>query len=642
MSISMTAWLAYAAPLAGCVLIALLGFGGERVPRRVASWIACGVMLVAFVLSLIVFVRLHGLDEESRSIHSVAWTWMQSGDLHVDNSILVDQLSAVMLLVVTGVGFLIHVYSVGYMHGDLEERRYFAYLNLFVFSMLILVLAANFVILLVGWGMVGLSSYLLIGFWHQKPSAVAAAKKAFIMNAVGDVGLAIGIFMIFRELGTVDYIEVFGDRAQLGVDTSTINWICGLLLIGGLAKSAQLPLHTWLPDAMEGPTPVSALIHAATMVTAGVYLIARMNPLYSYAPTIQHVIVAIGVAGLLMAGLTALTQTDIKRIIAFSTMSQIAYMFVGVGLGAYWTGIFHLTTHAFFKALLFMGAGVVIHALADEQDIRKMGGLQQWLPRTAICMWIGTLALAGVFPLSGGISKDAILASGLELGGFWGMLAFIGGVVGALLTGLYASRLMFVVFRGPPSEYAAEHAPHHTEHGEGPRSMMIPVYILTVLAAVAGVVQIPGVTHLFSDWLEPIVYGGVPMLEPSTSNDWIATVVATSAGLIGILAAARIWGKGRTTPVPFPRPLAILSERKFFWDELYYYAFYVPAVWLSVTLRRTVEQAVLLLAPDARGSLAVRTGRAFAVVQTGLVRVYALVFALGVAGLVFYFMVQAA
>jgi NADH-quinone oxidoreductase subunit L len=257
-------------------------------------------------------------------------------------------------------------------------------------------------------------------------------------------------------------------------------------------------------------------------------------------------------------------------------------------------------------------------------------------------MWIGTLALAGVFPLSGGISKDAILASGLELGGFWGMLAFIGGVVGALLTGLYASRLMFVVFRGPPSEYAAEHAPHHTEHGEGPRSMMIPVYILTVLAAVAGVVQIPGVTHLFSDWLEPIVYGGVPMLEPSTSNDWIATIVATSAGLIGILVAARIWGKGRTTPVPFPRSLAILSERKFFWDELYHYAFYVPAVWLSVTLRRTIEQSVLLLAPDALGALAGRAGRTFAVVQNGLVRIYALAFALGVAGLVFYFMVQAA
>ena len=642
MSISMAAWFAYALPLAGCVVIALLGFGGERVPRRAAAWIANLVMLAAFLFSLVVFVRLHALEDASRSIHSVAWTWLQSGTLHVDNSILVDQLSAVMLLVVTGVGFLIHLYSVGYMHGDLEERRYFAYLNLFVFSMLILVLAANFVVLLVGWGMVGLSSYLLIGFWHQKPSAVAAAKKAFVMNAVGDVGLAIGIFMIFRELGTVDYIEVFGARAQLGVDTSTINWICGLLLIGGLAKSAQLPLHTWLPDAMEGPTPVSALIHAATMVTAGVYLIARMNPLYSYAPAIQHVIVAIGVAGLLMAGLTALTQTDIKRIIAFSTMSQIAYMFVGVGLGAYWTGIFHLTTHSFFKALLFMGAGVVIHALADEQDIRKMGGLQQWLPRTALCMWIGTFALAGVFPLSGGISKDAILASGLEVGGFWGTLAFVGGTAGALLTGLYASRLMFVVFRGPPSEHAAHHAPHHTEHGEAPRSMLIPVYILTALTVVAGLLQFPGLTHFFSDWLEPVVYGGVPMLEPSTSNDWIATAVATAAGSIGILAAARIWGKGRTAPVAFPRSLAILSERRFFWDELYHYTFYVPAVWLSELLRRTIEQSVLLRAPDAIGSLAGRAGRTFAVVQSGLVRIYALVFALGVAGLVFYFMVQAA
>ena len=345
-----------------------------------------------------------------------------------------------------------------------------------------------------------------------------------------------------------------------------------------------------------------------------------------------------------MAGLIALTQTDIKRIIAFSTMSQIAYMFVGVGLGAYWTGIFHLTTHAFFKALLFMGAGVVIHALSDEQDIRKMGGMQKWLPRTAVCMWIGTFALAGVFPLSGGISKDTILASGLELGGFWGYLAFIGGAVGALLTGLYASRLMFVVFRGEPSEYAAEHAPHHTEHGEGPRTMLIPVYILTVLAAVAGLLQFPGVTHAFESWLEPIVYGGVPMLVPSDSNDWIATGVATGAGVIGILAASRIWGRGRrTAPVAFPRSLAIISERRFFWDELYHYAFYVPAVWLSDDPAPHASSSRCCCSRPTRSARsASRAGRTFAVVQTGLVRIYALVFALGVAGLVFYFMVQAA
>jgi NADH-quinone oxidoreductase subunit L len=258
-------------------------------------------------------------------------------------------------------------------------------------------------------------------------------------------------------------------------------------------------------------------------------------------------------------------------------------------------------------------------------------------------MWIGTFALAGVFPLSGGISKDTILASGLELGGFWGYLAFVGGAVGALLTGLYASRLMFVVFRGEPSEYAAEHAPHHTEHGEGPRTMLIPVYILTVLAAVGGLLQFPSVTHAFESWLEPVVYGGVPMLVPSDANDWIATGVATAAGVIGILVASRIWGRGRrTAPVAFPRSLAVISERRFFWDELYHYAFYVPAVWLSNVLRRTLEQSVLLLAPDALGALASRAGRTFAVVQTGLVRVYALAFALGVAGLVFYFMVQAA
>ena len=420
-----------------------------------------------------------------------------------------------------------------------------------------------------------------------------------------------------------------------------MNWICLLLLIGGLAKSAQLPLHTWLPDAMEGPTPVSALIHAATMVTAGVYLIARMNPLYSYAPDIQHLIVAIGVIGLLMAGLTALSQTDIKRIIAFSTMSQIAYMFVGVGLGAYWTGIFHLTTHAFFKALLFMGAGVVIHVLADEQDIRQMGGMQKWLPRTALCMWIGTLALAGVFPLSGGISKDTILACGLQLGGFWGYLAFVGGALGALLTGLYASRLMFVVFRGEPSEYAAHHAPHHTEHGEGPRTMLIPVYILTVLSAIAGFLQFPGVTHFFSELARADRLRRRADARPEHANDWIATVVGTAAGLTGILAASRIW-RTRTSSIRVPRALAVISERRFFWDDLYDVVFYRPAAWTATTLQRTIEADIFLELPDALGSLASRSGRAFAAVQTGLVRVYALAFALGVGVLVFYFMVQAA
>jgi NADH-quinone oxidoreductase subunit L len=639
MSIATTAWIAYVSPLVGCVLLALFG---TRLPQRLAGILASLAMAFAFSMATCVFVRLDNRAEDARSIHDTLWTWLSAGSFRVNMDILVDPLSATMLMIVTGVGFLIHVYSIGYMKGDPEERRFFAYLNLFVFSMLILVLAGNFVLLLAGWGMVGLSSYLLIGFWHRKPSAVAAAKKAFVMNAIGDVGLALGIFLIFRELGTVDYLEVFDHHDRLGFDTSTMNWICALLLVGGLAKSAQLPLHTWLPDAMEGPTPVSALIHAATMVTAGVYLIARMNPLFSYAPNIQHLIVAIGVAGLLMAGLTALAQTDIKRIIAFSTMSQIAYMFVGVGLGAYWTGIYHLTTHAFFKALLFMGAGVVIHALDDEQDIRKMGGMRAWLPKTYICMWIGTLALAGFPLISSAASKDSILAAGLEVGGTWGTIAFAGGVAGALLTGIYASRLMFVVFHGQATEAAAHDAEHHTEHGEGPATMMWPVYILAALTFVAGALQFPDLTHHVSDWLAPITYGAPAMVEASSSNEWIATVAGSLAGMVGIGVAFAIWAGGRRTPVPVPRALAVIAERRFFWDELYNAVFYVPAVWLANALRRFVERPIFIGIPDGLGALAGIVSRSTAGLAGGVVRLYALVFALGVGALVLYFMLQAA
>jgi NADH-quinone oxidoreductase subunit L len=526
------------------------------------------------------------------------------------------------------------------MHADQEERRYFAYLNLFVFSMLVLVLSANFVLLLAGWGLVGLSSYLLIGFWHERPEAVAAAKKAFIMNAVGDAGMALGIFLIFKHLHTVDYLQVFALHGKLGVDTSTINWICFLLLIGALAKSAQLPLHTWLPDAMEGPTPVSALIHAATMVTAGVYLIARMSPLYQNAHDIDHLIVVIGCAGLLMAGYVALSQTDIKRVIAYSTMSQIAYMFVGVGLTAYSASMYHLVTHAFFKALLFLGAGVVIHALAGEQDIRRMGGMSRFLPRTYICMWVGTIALVGIFPLSGSMSKDLILSAGLEAGGSWGHLAFVCGVIGALITGIYAFRLLFLTFRGEPSEFAAGEAPHHVAHGEAPWTMMWPVYILAVLAAIAGALHFPGETHYITTWLDGIVYHGVPPLDSSTSKDWIATIVANIAGLAGAFVAWRLYWNGRTKPVQVPHVLRVLSERKFFFDEIYQAAFYVPMSAGSRALGRFVERPVFLDSVDGVGSLTQLLARTIAVVQTGVVRLYALVFALGVAGLVLYFMVQ--
>ena len=486
-------------------------------PRAAAGWIASLVMLAAFACSVGAFILLWDKPEDERVVSDTLYTWLSAGEFRVEMNILFDPLSAVMLLVVTGVGFLIHVYSIGYMRGDPEERRFFAYLNLFVFSMLLLVLAGNFVLLLAGWGLVGLSSYLLIGYWHQRKSAVDAAKKAFVMNAIGDIGLAIGIFLIFRELGTVDYLQVFAGRDVLGDDSTITNWVCVLLLIGALAKSAQVPLHTWLPDAMEGPTPVSALIHAATMVTAGVYLIARMNPLFFYAPSISDAVVVIGVIGLLMAGLIAIVQTDIKRIIAYSTMSQIAYMFVGVGLGAYWAGMFHLVTHAFFKALLFMGAGIVIHVLSDEQDVRRMGGLRAYLPKTYICMWIGTLALVGIFPLSGGFSKDAIIGSGIA-GGHVGRLAR---VRRRRLRRLPDRRL-----RLPPAVpglprpavgvRGGRGAEAHGSTARGPGTMLWPVYILAVLTAVAGVLQVPGATHYFSDWLEAMP--AIPldgMLEPT-------------------------------------------------------------------------------------------------------------------------------
>jgi NADH-quinone oxidoreductase subunit L len=392
---------------------------------------------------------------------------------------------------------------------------------------------------------------------------------------------------------------------------------------------------------MEGPTPVSALIHAATMVTAGVYLIARMNPLYSYAPDIQHLIVAIGVAGLLMAGFIALSQTDIKRVIAYSTMSQIAYMFVGVGLGAYWSGIYHLVTHAFFKALLFMAAGVVIHALADEQDIRRMGGMRRYLPRTYVCTIVGTLALAGILPFSGGFSKDAIIASGLQLGGFWGWLAFLGGLLGALVTGIYAFRLLFLVFHGEPSAYAAEHAPHHTEHGEGPVTMLVPVYVLAALAAVGGILGIPGVTSSIESFLAPTVYGAPEMLRPTSAQDWLTTVIAVAAGLAGAGVAFRLYGAGRTERVEVPSGLRILSERKLFFDELYDLAFYKPAALLARGLRDLVERPVFLLPVDALAPVFRTVARGVSAVQTGAVRIYALLFAVGVATLVVYFMAQA-
>src|SRR6266511_493758 len=438
------AWICLLSPLAAAGLIAL---AGERISRRSAGYLATLSCFVAFGGAVATFIGLLGRDGEQRSIVSTAWTWISGGSYRSGFEVMIDPLSVFMMLIVSGVGALIIAYSIGYMDGDNEERRYFAYMALFVFSMLLLVQGGNLVLLLAGWGMVGLSSYLLIGFWHERPSAIAAAKKAFVMNAIGDATMALALFVVIQRTGTL----AFGALGDVH-GSWTVNLIALGLLGGAVAKSAQLPLQTWLPDAMEGPTPVSALIHAATMVTAGVYLIVRTHVVFEAAPKVQDLAAGLGAATLLLAGLIALVQVDIKRVIAYSTMSQIGYMFLGAGLGAYANGMFHLMTHAFFKALLFMAAGIVIHALAGEQDMRRMGGLRSYLPRTYAAFLIGGLALTGIPPLSGFFSKDSILASALAAGTY-GQILFVAGLAGTFLTGLYTFRMLFIVFGGEPSPY---------------------------------------------------------------------------------------------------------------------------------------------------------------------------------------------
>src|SRR5712692_8787448 len=446
------AWICLLSPLAAAGLITL---EGDRISRRVAGYVATLSCFVAFGGAVASFVGLLERAPDQRSVVSTGWTWISGGSYRSGFEVMIDPLSVFMMLVVAGVGALIVAYSIGYMDGDNEERRYFAYMALFVFSMLLLVQGGNLLLLLAGWGMVGLSSYLLIGFWHERPSAIAAAKKAFLMNAIGDATMALALFLLIKKAGSVEF-GILG-----GQYSSTVATLVALGLLGGaVAKSAQLPLQTWLPDAMEGPTPVSALIHAATMVTAGVYLIVRTHALF---------------------------QVDIKRVIAYSTMSQIGYMFLGAGLGAYSNGMFHLMTHAFFKALLFLAAGIVIHSLADEQDMRKMGGLRRLLPGTYRASLIGSLALVGIFPFAGFFSKDSILAAAMAHGTY-GYILWVAGLTGTFLTGLYTFRLFFIVFGGEPSAFVREHF-HALKRDVVGVSMGGSVAVLAVLSLFGGWIQ---------------------------------------------------------------------------------------------------------------------------------------------------------
>jgi NADH-quinone oxidoreductase subunit L len=600
-----TLWLIPAFPLAGALLNMV--FGG-LVGRR-AHWIAVPALGGSFLAACAVFAEVWS----GRTIETTLFRWIVAGDFETSVSAYVDPLAGVMLLVITGVGFLIHLYSVGYMHDDEGYARYFAYLNLFVFSMTMLVLASNFLLLYVFWEAVGLCSYLLIGFWYERPSAAQAGKKAFIVNRVGDFGFGLGIIWLWTAVGTLDYAGVF--KAAEALSPATATGIALLLFAGACGKSAQLPLHTWLPDAMEGPTPVSALIHAATMVTAGVYMVARSHALFERSGVALEVVAWVGALTAVFAATIGLVQTDIKRVLAYSTVSQLGYMFVGVGLGAFSAGIFHLVTHAFFKALLFLGAGSVIHGLAGEQDLRRMGGLAYKMPFTATTMWIGGLGLAGMWPLAGFFSKDEILAAALHERhlAIFALLVF-----GAFLTAFYTFRLLFLAFSGTPR--MAKEVLHHAH--ESPRVMTGPLIVLAALTFLAGfTLGLPADATRFARFLAPVF----PLNEGGHAG--IVALLSVIVVLAGLLLAGYMYKLAPVRAEAIGQPRTALHRLllgAYYVDDLYDRAIVRPLLALSVFLARAFDLGVIDGAVNGIGRVVVAWGGSLRRLQTGYVVNYAL------------------
>jgi NADH-quinone oxidoreductase subunit L len=620
-------WLVPLFPLVGTLVNALFGrFIGHK-----AHWIAVPALFASFVTSCLVFARVWG----GQTWVGDLFPWVIAGPFKTAVTAQVDQLSAVMLLVVTGVGFLIHVYSAGYMHDDHGYARYFTYLNLFVFSMVMLVLAGNFLVLYVFWEAVGLCSYLLIGFWYERKSATDAGKKAFIVNRVGDFGFGLGVMLIWVTFGTLNYGEVFA-KADASVSVNTYLAIALLLFMGACGKSAQLPLFTWLPDAMEGPTPVSALIHAATMVTAGVYMVARCHKLFEMAPLSLEIVAWVGGLTAVFAATIGLVQTDIKRVLAYSTISQLGYMFVGVGVGAYAAGIFHLVTHAFFKALLFLGAGSVIHGLSGEQDLRKMGGLAPRMMTTTVTFLIGAFGLAGIPPLAGFFSKDEILASAFHEHHYvlWALL-----VVGVFMTAFYTFRLVFLAFFGGPR--MPKEVAHHIH--ESPSVMTIPLVILAALTVVAGLaVGIPS-SHgtAFTRFLSPVL----PLGEAEHSAGVAFTLLVLSA-LVAIAGVALAWFVYGRMPVRAAsigvarNPLHKLLLEKYYVDEIYDVLFVKPIYHLSLWLARVFDPRVIDAVVNGVATLVAGWARGLRRVQTGFVMNYALAVVLGAVAVVAYLLAR--
>ncbi len=665
-----SAWIVLLAPLAGFLLISLTS---QVLPWRVHGWIGTAAIAASFVASVATLIALEARGEEERQVVSVAWDYAVTTGVDAQLSILIDPLSVLMICVVSGVSTLIHLYSVGYMASDRGYTRFFAYLNFFVFSMLLLVLAANFVLLIVGWAFVGAASYFLISFWYRRTTATAAGIKAFVINVVGDVGLVLGTFFILRETGTVDFLATFEAVPEaFGRNDGNLVAGCILLLVGAFAKSAQVPLHTWLPDAMEGPTPVSALIHAATMVTAGVYLIARMHPLFEQAPAAADVGAILGCLTMLIAATIGLVVTDLKRVIAYSTMSQIGYMVMAVSSAAYAAGMFHLMTHAFFKALLFMAAGSVIAAMAGNQDLDRMSGFRRAMPFTFGCMVIGGLALSGVPPFSGFFSKDEILSL-LIARDDWHIVLGVLGYVGALLTAIYTFRMIFRAFLGEPCEEARElerghlfHAAEHTnpatgevedsdvgfpgpDHhiAEGTGTMKVAMGALAVLAVVGGFVQVPKVNEALHHFLEPTFAESrfYDQLEPSSALIVAGLVVGAAVGLLGIFIAYVLWVKQPDRPAAIRArfgPAHRVFSRKWYFDEVIGVALVRPGAWIGRFANSVIERGLVNGVLVGGSSGAVRAASAAVRgVQTGYLRYYAALLLLGLTGLGAYFLVSA-
>ncbi|HTY63261.1 MAG TPA: NADH-quinone oxidoreductase subunit L [Acidobacteriota bacterium] len=634
-------WLIPLIPLAGA---AVNGLAGKRFPKSAVTLTACGASGISFILAVISFVELLQFAPAQRHLLRVYFNWIASGDFVARAEFLLDPLSAVMILVVTGVGFVIHIYSIGYMHAEDGYYRFFAYMNLFLFSMLILVLSGNFLMMFVGWEGVGLCSYLLIGYYFDRRSAGDAGKKAFIVNRIGDVGFILGVFLIFTTFNTLNFGEVFRQIAEgtarfpvetgVGVLTAT----CLLLFVGATGKSAQIPLYVWLPDAMEGPTPVSALIHAATMVTAGVYMVVRCSPMFSRAPIAMETVMIVGILTALMAATIGLVQTDIKRVLAYSTVSQLGYMFVAAGVGAFSAGIFHLMTHAFFKALLFLGAGSVIHAMSGEQDLTRMGGLRKYTPVTFWTMLVAALAISGIFPLAGFFSKDEILWSAWSRGH---PVVWVVGFITAGLTAFYMFRLIFLTFFG--NARCSESVRHHLH--ESPASMTGPLVVLGVLSILGGFIGLPAWlgTNRFFHFLEPsLEFTLTPEhAEASHSVEMGFAALSILAALSGIFVAYRLFIANPDAAESLAarwKKIHQLLYRKYYVDELYDATIVNPVLGASTrTLWKRADVGIIDRAVNGAGETIQGLASMLKNVQNGLIRSYAAWILLGTVAILLYF-----